>query len=273
MDAVANLLELEKLAIDFTKITVMTFAKIRKLKKLRDLTLICSNNDSEMKFKTLAESDNTSLVKLTLKGRFKMSVDSIFWLAKSTPHLKHFNVLLVASHSRFEMSKDELDAILRHFSFIEVLSIDIDSEPLVDPSNYINPNLRELSICVIDIDLLYEEWFTGLTTAYPNVKKLKLTIMSQLRFLKISPILEGFTKLESLTINARNDQLIVDDLHCFHDYKEKIKFLSLGQLYDIASTLKILRENFSVVEVDHRTLSMAVDRRTMSLERKVDGPY
>ncbi|KAG4069512.1 hypothetical protein HA402_006878 [Bradysia odoriphaga] len=104
MNNVGDLSELETLTIDVTNIPVTSFENIRKLKRLKDLELQFSDRQSTSGaeiLKTLAQSDNASLVKLSLVGFSystydiisTKSVDHIAALAKSAPHLKKFKII------------------------------------------------------------------------------------------------------------------------------------------------------------------------------------
>lgn len=266
MDAIADMSELEELSIDATEFSLGSFAKIQNLKNLKELTLICKGY-SAAKQKTLAEWQNASLRKLNLNMLIEVSVECIASWAKSVPNLTELNISASNSQNEYP-TKGILDAILRHFNFVEVLSVDIWDEPLVDPSNYFNPKLRELSVVVSSADTFHQQCATKLTTAYPNVKKLKLTIRDSDISEEIIPILNAFTKLESLTVNGLFG-LTVTGLDDLHAHKNNLQFLSVEGRQELTDeAINQLRAHFRFIDVDGFTL--AVDRRTMNRELKKD---
>lgn len=264
MDAVAELSELEIIEINVGDSSHESFVKICKLRKLKDLTLRCGRTDCVAKLKTLAESDNTSLIKLAIWGHFKMSVDLIAALAKSAPNLKSLRII-----PDDYLQRGELHQILTCFNFVDTLEIEIFRRPSNDTKEYFNPKLSEVKL-FIDGGL-YKEWMAILTAVYPNLKKLKLIFKlhsSIVGPLSIQRILDNFRKLESLTFYS--DQLIIEDFDTLQSRKGNLKFVSLGWLTKDTLTddlLKKLRTNFGVVKVkDSECVNMAVDRYTMSCE-------
>lgn len=236
-NAVADLLDLETLEIDVTDTTDESFAKVLALKKLKNLTFTCGFYERGYKSTTLAESDNTSITRLTIRGSFRMSVDQIRSLARSAPNLKFLSVT-----PDNDIKRDELNEILTRFNFIEGLEIEMFTAPSVDHGDYFNSTLREGTF-----DLnghFYEDWLTKLIAAYPNLKKLKLKLYSsEIRPLSIQTLLDGFPKLESLALYA--DQLIVEDLDTLQCRKNKLIFLKLGRLKKTELTDKLLKTLFT----------------------------
>lgn len=271
MNAISHLVQLEVLKIVVDRTPVESFKEIRKLKKLKDLTLKCYKEGTDI-LKTLAESKNSSIIKMHLRWEDEMPLDDIKALATSVPNLKHIRF----SRSKFENSTTtELDAIMRHFNFVEVLKISICHNSPFYHSDYFNPKLNELSIHVVHPDEHYNQLLPILIAAYPNLKKLKLTL-GPISSLEIEPILNAFVKLESLIVDVPNvntsdiRQLSVTDLSYLCDHKNNLKFVYLARLCNVSlndSHLKKLRENFDVLRLDcARNLKMAVDRYTMSSE-------
>lgn len=278
MDVVATILELEELVINISEISVSSFMKIRQLKKLQNLTLLCYSLECPYTalFKTLAESDNTSIKKLTFKWMVPMSdLDLLKSLAKSAPYLNHIDL------SWFALS-DCYEATMRHFNFVETLKVWMEGELFFDSRDYFNPKLKELLINVGCQQRFYEpNYLPKLGAAYPNLKKFTMNMNFFLENtpMEITPILNEFTKLESLSLKVcetpsdEEDEttfFLVSDLELLQNRKDNLKFVSFEGLDPLTLTdqlLTKLRENFDVVKVDNvGCLKMSVDRYTMKCE-------
>lgn len=258
MDAVTELSELETLAM-CAKYTSpeRSFIDIRKLKKLKNLTLQCGNDTTALEI--LVKSKNTAMEVLTVDVFERIPTDLISELAKSAPNLKQLKIVQGQMFNGTDMN-----ALLQHFNFVEVLDIPIWHEHFVDQVNYSNQMLMELT--VTSTGAFSESWLTKLMSAYTNLRKLKLLGGFYRNSVKIQPILFGFTKLESLTLRAY--KLIVEDLDYLLDHMHNLKFASLGglgreQLSDMR--LKKLRDRFGIANVhDAGILEVAIDRYTMN---------
>lgn len=254
MGAVANILELEKLEMNITETPFPSFAKIHKLKKLEDLKLEyigLDHNDSTVKLEAL---DHVSMKRLNLVWRSKMSVAVIERLAKSSSFLEQLVLL------DYRRSQLEVNTILCHFNFVKILEIKIMCEPLVDRCNYFNPKLKGLTVYFDNADLFYKHWLPELIASYPNISKLKLIFVDREPMCRIRPILDGFGKLETLTI--KSNAMTIDDLNCLHDLKHNLLFVKLQQSRLKDDLNNKLRARFPVIKSDFCYLTMAVDRYT-----------
>jgi len=227
MTAVADNVELEMLSVNVTETPAASIAQLTKLKKLKELTLRFYDDEDATQLKALARLDNTSIVKLTLKGYFTMPADLCNALLKSVPNLRHLHVC-PTNH----LSSAEMDAVMSHFNFVEVLEVHASEKPLLETgSHYFNAKLNELAIAGdVGEHVLCKPWLTKLTVSYPNLRKLQIKIGGRqpITSIEIRPLLRGFTKLESLSLEARSTKLIVEDSDCLQDRKSNLKFLSLG---------------------------------------------
>lgn len=224
--AVADNVELEMLSMDVTETPAASIAELKSLKKLKELTLRFYDGEATAKLKALARLDNTSIVKLRLKGFFTMPADLCNALLKSVPNLKHLHVCPTNY-----LKSTELDAVMSHFNFVEVLEVNVLEKPLLETGgHYFNAKLSELAIVANVVEgLLCKPWLTKLTASYPNLRKLQITIEGRQpnNSFEIRPILDGFTKLESLSLEASATKLIVEDSDCLQDRKNSLKFVSL----------------------------------------------
>lgn len=271
MDVIASLLQLEELAINVTNVPVDSIKKIWKLNKLRNLFLQNNEDDGRDVLGTLIRSNNTSINTLSLKWQPDIPSNLIDSLAKSAPNLKCFNVvppprIPIAGSRQPDL---ELVQIMHHFNFVEVFSIMIRSSSLVQPYTRFNPKLRELTVHVSYLNLL-KKWLPTLILAYPNLKKLTVDILMDYRgALRIKPILNGFTAIESLKIISM-DPLRVKHLDLLSDPKHNIKFVSIGCVAKSLLTDDLVNEfraHFDVVRIGiDGTLNMAADRYTMRKE-------
>lgn len=274
MDAVSDLLELEMLAMDVSDTPEQSFANIRKLKNLKHLTLRLSwfTLCCRAKLKLVAESDNTSLITLAIGGRFEMAIDLLIALAQSAPHLKHFKI----SSASYSIRTVLVDVILKHFNFVEDLNIgSIHCAPSTDRNGCYNPKLGSLTFYC---SILYGLWLTKFSFAYQNLRKLTLNVR-RYEHGPIKSILNGFTKLESLTLTGSN--LHVDDLDYLCEHKGNLKYVSIKKLNKNTLTDELLEKmhaNFDVVIVDlcrplfpiHKDIAikLASDIRTIQCERE-----
>lgn len=269
MNAVASLGELEILSMNGTYTSTASLAKIYKLKNLQEFKLRCADVEGTDKIMAaFTRSPNLSLRILSWEFVFRMSVDLVGALAKSLPNLTQLNVLRCNL-----INGTDLDAVLYHFNFVEVLHISFWCKPSTNPRNYRNAKLRELAIFVPYADQFYKHWLSILTASYPNLRKFVIIVRFPDTRFQIQPILDGFTKLESFTLESSSTRMVVDDLNYLHEHKNNLKFVSLGHLERITLTDKLLgslRDNFSVVNVHlDRTLTVAVDRYIMECESGV----
>jgi len=283
MDAVADLKELEVLGMDVSDTPEASFVNIRKLKNLKHLSLRLSWFDvsCKAKLKIVAQSNNASLITLTIGGIFEMTAGLFRVLAKSAPNLKRIEFLAGYCFER----ADDVDEILTHFNFVEDLTIITDFRAAsVGQGNYFNPMLRKLGFTCGHI---YEPWLTKFIAAYPNLTQLTLYISPLSPYkveytVQVRSILTGFTKLESLIIHGQqNLNVDVEDFDYLCEHKINLKFLSIDRLNKNTLTddlLKKLRTNYEVVIVDifspcltrryDRILNLAVDRPTMQCQRE-----
>lgn len=228
MAALTNNVELEFLSLDVTDTPLGFFAELRKLKKLKDLALQLYDEEGTTKLMELVRLDNSSIRGLRLNGLFSMPVDLCEALAKSAPHLTLLHVCPITF-----LNSAELDAIMKHFNFVEILKVNAMGKPLLGEAVHIfNANLNELAIRgdVGEDGLLHTPWLTKLSASYPNLRKLNLIVedqTEQTNSIQIEPILSGFTKLESLSMVTNLSELIIDDLDCLQHYKNRLKFVSL----------------------------------------------
>lgn len=264
---VSGFLELEVLGIDLVDIRSASLVKMRKLKNLQ---LKLGDKENVQQLNSLAEM-GFPVKKLSWRATGKnrrMSVDLIDAMAKFTPHLIDLNFFTFGF-----MDAKEQDAILRQFNSIEVL--EICAGPLAEPSSYLNLRLREL-IIEVTADMFYESMLTQLTASYPNVKALKVTILSVKKPCEIRPILNGFKKLESLALHSFNS-FIIADLDCLHDYKDNLKLVSFLFLNEDSLTdefVENMSKSFPMVNIFERHIVIVAGYpHTLTCERDTAFPY
>lgn len=273
MNVVVNrLTELDTLSINVSEIPVEAINNINKLAKLKNLTLRGHEDRSLAIFEKFAKLDNTRITTLDMQYISGISVELIHALAKSVPNLK---VL------RFNCQKDYriFNGIMRSFNFVEVLQFHntcgiFDYFPNNEIGNHLlqgdcsNPNLIEFSNVY---SFAYKRPFLKkLIADYPNLKKLILDSKYPLTASQFKLILDGFPKMESLTLSSGASKLTIDDLDCISEHKIHLKFIALED-WSVKSTARFkkrLHAMFEVVNIGYGMI-MAVDRETMNREYKL----
>lgn len=272
MNVIVNqLTELEIFSMNVSKPPVAAFVNIKKLKNLKDLTLRSDEDRSMTPFEQFAQLDNSRITTLDMRYIIDMSVELISALAKSVPNLK---VLRFSCDSDYRI----FNAIMTNFNFVEVLQFDpfatyFNHYQQNDVNNHLmqggcfNPNLIELSV---NYTLPYKRPFLKkLIADYPNLKKLVLESMYPFTAPQFRLILNGFSKMQSLTFLSGASKLKIDDLDYIKEHKNNLKFISLEDL-EIKITARLKKKLSTVFDVVHVNygLSMAVDRKTMNSERQ-----
>lgn len=263
LNVVTNqLTELVTFSTIVSKAPVSAALNINKLRKWKDLTLQGFSEEGVDFLKAFAKLDNSEISTLNIRSLFHLPAEIIHALAMSVPNVK---VLL------FECEFDDCRQLMRSFNLVEVLKIR-NFNYIQQNDNYVhfiqgdcfNPKLTELKI---DFDLSYEiPFLEKLIADYPNLKKFVIHSSTPLNTLQFSLILNGFTKMESLTLYKGASTLTLNDLDYLRNHKNNLKFISLKDLHIPDVLKKRLSIIFDVVKLD-RGLHMAVDRITMKCER------
>lgn len=273
MNVIVNgLTELDTLLIDISEIPDEAVNNINSLANLKNLTLRSHEDRSITIFERFAKLDNSRITKLDMQYISGISVDLIHALAKSVPNLK---VL------RFNCQKDYriVNGIMRSFNFVERLQfhnacIFYNYLPNNENPDHLlhgecfNPNLIEFSNVY---NITYKRPFLKkLIADYPNLKKLQLDSKNPLTASQFKLILDGFPKMESLTLNSGASKMNIEDLDCISEHKIHLKFIALEDwsLVSTARYNKRLRAMFEVIRIGYG-LIMAVDKETMNREYKL----
>lgn len=261
MNVVTNqLTELETLAMDVSNVSLKSFLNIKKLKKLKMLTLFSDAGVNLSKLESFAKLDNSRITNLDIRRFPEISVDVVSALAKSVPNLKIL---------RFNFKNYMIfNAIRRNFNFVEALMVNDDLKQHHDTNNLIqdectNAKLIELHLMFL---LPYETPFlNNLIKDYTNLKKLTITSLTPISASQFKQILDGLTKIESLELFGAS-KLTIDDVDCLKDYKKNLKFISFSDFKFKLKTghKKKLSTMFDVVKFGRRGfLAMSVDRTIM----------
>ncbi len=255
--------ELETLSITIsTAPSASCKANISKMKSLHHLSVFVNEDTATNQLESLTEYPHFGITSLSLHDRF-LNVNLVQALAKSLTKLKAFK--LYVYHNT-----EIVNTIMSNFNFVEVLHIrgDVDGYHTSVDGDCFNPKLTEL-IAPLPKNAP-KMYLNKLIADYPNLKKFQidwdLITSSQFRL-----VLNGFTKLESLTFIGSAERLTMDDLNYLTDHKYNLKFVSLGGLR-IRFTDELKRRlsaTFGVIICnDYIVRIMAVDRQTMNRERK-----
>lgn len=267
-----QLTELETLSMFLGKAPVGALKNIAKLKKLSDLTLRADENGDKAYFEEFSRLDNSRITILDIQFMCNISDDLIAKLAKSVPNLK---ILRFNCDYKFRI----FNAIMKSFNFVKTLHFDpldgdfdfyyehnFDDDTQLIQSECMNLNLVELKITY---QLPYKRVFLKkLIRDYPNLKKLIIHSTKPLNSSQFKLILNGFNKMESLSLVGGASKLNMDDLNCLKEHTDHLKFISITDLHEIKSTVRIKKKLSTIFDVVNFTfgLQMAVDRKTMKSE-------
>lgn len=274
MNVIANqLTELKTFSMYVPDTPVAAFKNIKKLKNLRDVTLESNEDRHVTHFEAFAALDNSRITTLNIQYVYDVSNDLIAALAKSVPNLK---VLRFNCDYNFRIFNETMKC----FNFVEILELDTlatdfdyyvydddDGSTLMN-GDFVNPNLIDLQITYT---LTFERPFIKkLIKSYPKLKKLVVRSSNPITVSQLKLLLNGFKKIESLTLIQGASCLRLEDLDVLREHKNHLKFIWLmdmdGFMYN-ARIKKNLCKMFDVVKCsDNYGLKMAVDRATMQTE-------
>lgn len=228
MNVILNqLTELETCSLCFPHDNVAPFfMNFGKLKKLKHLTLRYLRTELLAYLPKLDDSRITSL-DIDCLGAF--SNDIIRAIAKFAPNLKVFRL-----ECCYDFNYHALGAILRNLNFVEVIQITdsksrnfYNTTPLMQGECF-NQNLLELNI---DYGFSYDRAFLNkLIADYPKLKKLTIKSTTPLNSKQFQLLLNGFQKMESMTLIRGASKLTAEDVQCLKHNKKNFKFISFRDL-------------------------------------------
>lgn len=220
-----QLTELETVTIDVSKTPAAIIKGIDKLPKWKDLTL-----------KSYTPLGSTLFIRK---------------LATCVPNLKILRLHCLCS----------LNEIRSNFNFVEVLHKEEDHIQQTDAynseDNLFNPKLLDFS--VHDALPFHEHPFLmQFIDNYPNLKILVLRSSEPLSNRHLKIILDGLTKLESLTVLGQSN-ITIDDLVWLTHHQNNLTFMSLTTLnvHTTDETKKQLSERFDEMKIDYVRLILA----------------
>lgn len=270
---VDHLSELKTFSMNVPDTPVDAFKNIKKLKYLQHLKLKSNDDRHVTHFEAFASSKNLTLTTLHIEYMYDISNELIAALAKSVPNLKIL---------RFNCDYNDLilNETMKSFNFVECLQFD----PLDTDHDYCNmyddeygtlmkgdisnPNLTELQI---NYSMQFKRpLMEKLIKSYPNLKKLVVRSWDHISVSQFEMILNGFKKMESLSLVQGASRLRLEDMQVFKKHRNHLKFVWLMDLEIdkfTARNKKNLCKIFDVVEYEqYNGLKMAINRATMTAE-------
>lgn len=268
---VIHLTKLERLSIQIgTPPSPLCIANISKLINLKDFQVSLGIDSTTFQLESLTRY-SIGITSLEYIRSKLLSVDLVKALAKSLPKLK------VLKLSCSVNSSDIINAVLTNFNFIEVLHIigGVNGDNGLNIGNCFNPKLTDLMAPLPEN--ISRSYLTKLIADYPNLKKFMIA-WDPVASWEFRQILDGFTKLESLTFYGSAEMLRVDDLDYLIDHRNHLKFVSLGKIFTLTNKRKRRFSSvFSVIVCNNDRFIMAVDRFAMQCrfeERKlITSPF
>lgn len=266
--------KLETLSINMSRApSALCKANISNIKSLKDLSVGFGVEElaATSQLESLAEYPYFGITSLFLYHNL-LNVNLVQALAKSLTKLKALKLYCYNQGNSDNDIHTIISAVMANFNFVEVLHIrgKINGHYHLNNGDYFNPKLTELIAPLPNCASTSTICLNKLIADYPNLKKLQIdwNLITSLQF---RAILNGCTKLESLTFIDCAERLTEDDLNYVKDHKNNLKFISLGGLKSqFTDELKIrLSATFGVLICNNYSLRiMAVDRHTLNRERR-----